>query len=226
MAQNPNIDDDTRARAMKSVEEKSADKPRVVGKKELEDSGMTLRDFLNKERGLTRRKDSGDTEVKSKKESGSDDAMSGYKPRRSFDEKESETKYSKPAPAKMTREEAIAQIPTGDGEWIEGDPENSASGSELGRNIKNTMNALVGTKIPVGVGNIIAEKSAMGRAAANTAKEAAARTARVAARREAAGAKEALRRDATFEGGMAKGGKVRSASSRGDGIAQRGKTRA
>jgi len=33
-------------------------KPRVVSKKELEDSGMSLRDFLNKERGLTRRKDS------------------------------------------------------------------------------------------------------------------------------------------------------------------------
>ena len=32
-------------------------KQRVVGKKELEDSGLSLRDFLNKERGLTRRKD-------------------------------------------------------------------------------------------------------------------------------------------------------------------------
>ena len=28
---------------------------RIVGKKELEDSGLSLRDFLNKERGLTRR---------------------------------------------------------------------------------------------------------------------------------------------------------------------------
>jgi hypothetical protein len=33
-------------------------KPRIVSKKELEDSGMSLRDFLNKERGLTRRKES------------------------------------------------------------------------------------------------------------------------------------------------------------------------
>ena len=33
-------------------------KPRVVSKAELEKSGMSLRDFLNKERGLTRRKDS------------------------------------------------------------------------------------------------------------------------------------------------------------------------
>ena len=100
MAKNKNIDDDTRARALKFVEEK-ADKPekeyrsdpfskmtkaqrdarvgypddfppavvddktkglsikkeRVVSKKELEASGLSLRDFLNKERGLTRRED-------------------------------------------------------------------------------------------------------------------------------------------------------------------------
>ncbi len=100
MAKNKNIDDDTRARARKFVEEK-ADKPekeyrsdpfskmtkaerdarvgypddfppavvddatkrlpakkeRVVSKKELEASGLSLRDFLNKERGLTRRED-------------------------------------------------------------------------------------------------------------------------------------------------------------------------
>ena len=100
MAANKNIDDDTRARARKFVEEK-AEKPekeyrsdpyskmtkaerdsrvgypddfppavvddatkriatpkaRVVSKKELEASGLSLRDFLNKERGLTRRED-------------------------------------------------------------------------------------------------------------------------------------------------------------------------
>jgi hypothetical protein len=58
MAQNPNIDDETRARARKFVADKAAPaKQRVVGKKELEESGLSLRDFLNKERGLTRRKD-------------------------------------------------------------------------------------------------------------------------------------------------------------------------
>ena len=59
MAKNPNISDDTRARAMKFAAKASAPAPakqRVVGKKELEDSGLSLRDFLNKERGLTRRK--------------------------------------------------------------------------------------------------------------------------------------------------------------------------
>jgi flagella basal body P-ring formation protein FlgA len=100
MAKNKNIDDDTRARARKFVEEKAekpekeyrsdpyskmtkaerdarvgypddfppavvddatkrlpAKKERVVSKKELEASGLSLRDFLNKERGLTRRED-------------------------------------------------------------------------------------------------------------------------------------------------------------------------
>jgi len=36
---------------------KASSKPRVVSKKELEDSGMSLRDYLNRERGLTRRKE-------------------------------------------------------------------------------------------------------------------------------------------------------------------------
>jgi hypothetical protein len=36
----------------------AAPKPRVVSKKELEDSGMSLRDYLNNKRGLTRRKES------------------------------------------------------------------------------------------------------------------------------------------------------------------------
>lgn len=58
MAQNPNIDDATRARAMKFVADKTTPaKQRIVSKKELENSGLSLRDFLNKERGLTRRKE-------------------------------------------------------------------------------------------------------------------------------------------------------------------------
>jgi hypothetical protein len=59
------IDDDTRARARRFVEDAGMPKPavtgralpkqRVVSKKELEKSGLSLRDFLNRERGLTRR---------------------------------------------------------------------------------------------------------------------------------------------------------------------------
>lgn len=66
MAQNPNIDDETRARARRFVEDADMPKPavtgralpakqRIVSKKELEESGLSLRDFLNRERGLTRR---------------------------------------------------------------------------------------------------------------------------------------------------------------------------
>jgi hypothetical protein len=35
---------------------KASSKPRTVSKKELEESGMSLRDYLNRERGLSRRK--------------------------------------------------------------------------------------------------------------------------------------------------------------------------
>jgi hypothetical protein len=110
MAKNKNIDDDTRARARKFVEEQtkkpekeyrsdpfskmtkaerdarkgfpddfppaivddktkglSTKKERVVSKKELEASGLSLRDFLNKERGLTRRKDKAEDKVEAAK---------------------------------------------------------------------------------------------------------------------------------------------------------------
>jgi hypothetical protein len=66
--QHSGIDDDTRRRAMAFA--KDADNPmpavtakpklpkqRMVTKKELDASGLSLRDFLNRERGLTRRED-------------------------------------------------------------------------------------------------------------------------------------------------------------------------
>lgn len=64
--QHSGINDDTRARARRFVENADLPKPavtasprpskqRVVSKKELEESGLSLRDFLNRERGLTRR---------------------------------------------------------------------------------------------------------------------------------------------------------------------------
>jgi hypothetical protein len=110
MAKNKNIDDDTRARARKFVEEQTKKpekeyrsdpyskmtkaerdarvgypddfppavvddatkriakpKPRIVSKKELEASGLSLRDFLNRERGLTRRKDKAEDKVEAAK---------------------------------------------------------------------------------------------------------------------------------------------------------------
>jgi hypothetical protein len=77
--QNPNIDDETRERARKfvegiaseevtepkskSVQPKETTKPAaksssVVTKKQLEESGLSLRDYMNRERGLTRRGES------------------------------------------------------------------------------------------------------------------------------------------------------------------------
>lgn len=116
MAKNKNIDDDTRKRALASVEKLDSegydsreyrsdpysemtqkerddrfgppdkyppavvskafdkamksgakDKPRVVSKKELDESGLSLRDFLNKERGLTRREDKKEDKVEAAK---------------------------------------------------------------------------------------------------------------------------------------------------------------
>lgn len=68
--ENPNINDETRDRARKFIEDnmesepvsrftpKSAAKSKSVSKKELEESGLSLRDYLNKQQGLTRRGDS------------------------------------------------------------------------------------------------------------------------------------------------------------------------
>jgi len=84
MAENKNIDDETRERALAFVEANKKEpravaveddatkrlpqnKPRVVSKKELEESGLSLRDFLNKERGLTRREDKADSKVEAAK---------------------------------------------------------------------------------------------------------------------------------------------------------------
>ena len=65
---NENIDDDTRARAMKFAEDsdstikasdegfkKALEKSKVVTKEELAKSGLSLRDYMNKQQGLTRR---------------------------------------------------------------------------------------------------------------------------------------------------------------------------
>lgn len=80
MAKNPNIDDDTRKRALAYVSQPRAvaaeddaakrlpkPKQRIVSKKELEESGLSLRDFLNRERGLTRRKDKTEGKIEAAK---------------------------------------------------------------------------------------------------------------------------------------------------------------
>jgi hypothetical protein len=87
---------------------------RIVSKKELEESGLSLRDFLNKERGLTRRGESA-APVKA---------------------------TAKTAPRTMTSEEAVAAIPTGGYRNVEGGER--VTGNEFTRNVGNTLNALSG----------------------------------------------------------------------------------
>ena len=81
-------------------------KPRVVSKAELEKSGMSLRDFLNKERGLTRRKDSSapakaEPKTESKAASRDDGAYRGMrsetKPEGAYRGDRSDTKAAKDA---------------------------------------------------------------------------------------------------------------------------------
>ena len=121
------------------------------------------------------------------------------------------TKVSKPKSdsksVSMTREEAIAKIPTGGKPGAGPTPSkgNSASGSELGRNVKNTLMAMGPTRL-AGLSNAAIEGATAGRVA------------------KAAQAAKAKMREASFEGGMKNGGSV-SASRRADGIASRGKTR-
>jgi hypothetical protein len=55
---NANIDDDTRERARKFV---APAKPKVVTKEALAKSGLSLRDYMNKQQGLTRRKEKNPT---------------------------------------------------------------------------------------------------------------------------------------------------------------------
>jgi hypothetical protein len=146
-------------------------------------------------------------------------------------------RISREEPRKYTREELINQIPTGG--YSEAPEGESASGSELGRNFKNTLMALGPGKL-AGVGNIGVEM-----VTAKRVQDAYNRAA--AARREAEGfspaeaiARRNLMDEAAAAGGMKRGGKVKakpvkkmasggmarsSASKRADGIATKGKTR-
>jgi hypothetical protein len=104
--ENPNIDDETRARARKFVEDNmesepvsrftpksAAPKARGVSKKELEDSGLSLRDYMNKQQGLTRRGGSAGDEKAPKRTSAKESI------RDTGDESARlESRYKKPAP--------------------------------------------------------------------------------------------------------------------------------
>ena len=222
MAQNPNIDDDTRARARKFVDDNARDadvpaatkaKTATVTKKQLAESGFdNLRDYLNAQKGLTRR---------------------GTRAAPAADY--SNEGRGRGKPAALTTEEMLAQIPTGGkpgaGPTPTADGEETSSyrtGSETGDNAANLMMALA--MVP-GMGPLAAgARLAMGRMASR----APAAVDRAKASLPAA-AVRAIKNRANFkdaaEAGMKHGGKVAkyakggAVTSRGDGLAQRGKTR-
>lgn len=224
---NPNIDDATRARAMKFVADKAAPaaKPRVVSKKELDASGMSLRDFLNKERGLTRRKDKEDVDTLMRREARDPEAQAAA-------DRMEETDMGGKAGVESIPLDAPRTPVSG----------KSASGSELGRNVANTLGAMSGYQ-----GIKLGKAAAEGLTARAAAERAAARRAELAGelRRgeqptkftsaSSPTASKNTRKFADDEAGIEfrKGGKIQkyasggavSASRRGDGIAQKGKTR-
>lgn len=192
---------------------------RIVSKKELEDSGLSLRDFLNKEQGLTRRGVSKEREDVIDRESTGDAMAMRNKPRR--DPNATVGNAGRGGQGGASAEDmapAVDRIPRDKSTVPAGE---SASGSELGRNIINTQNALLGTRVPAAVAGIIGERGAAKRAAVEAEKLMADRAARVAARRTAA---EGRGPRPESMSPFAKGGSV-SASRRGDGIASKGKTR-
>lgn len=137
-------------------------------------------------------------------------------------------RYAKRAPV-----DAASLIPRDSRAPVAGE---SASGSELGRNISNTLAAMGPGKL-AGLGAVGMEmggakkaQEAYNRAAATRRTEEGFSPAEAIARRR-------MMEEASFEGGMKRGGKVKkmakggmtskmsSASRRGDGIATKGKTR-
>jgi len=239
---NENIEDDTRDRARKFVDAGgsstrvfadpdrfSGAKPKVTAEqlqafKKLHGADKDLTDYMNAQQGLTRRKAA--TPAPSKASAPSKAAT--------------QVESNLPAMSEEARVAAIGRIPTG-GNKAAPTPGNgrSVTGSDLSRNVSNTLNATAGLK-GVQMGQLAAE-AAMGTRAGKALSglmsgKKAAEVERMGPPLSAAERAEFAR---LFPKGerrrgpneMKKGGAVKkyasggSVSSRADGIAQRGKTR-
>jgi hypothetical protein len=165
----------------------AAKKQRTVTKEELAKSGLSLRDFLNKERGLTRRS-------------------------------ESAAPMPPPVPAEVTQTSAPAPVSApadvtkmSANERMKQSMESnladarSGSGKTDTRSINERIRSSSGAEA---IGDLLSRAKQNYESTRPVSKQ-------VQKEREQAAAR----------GNLAKGGKVSSASSRGDGIAQRGKTR-
>ena len=166
----------------------SAPKPRIVTKEELAKSGLSLRDFLNKERGLTRRGESAPPAVEAEKTTTTVSAPAT-----------SATATSAPvAPKKDTYRTLSGEIKT--------KKTAAERDAEMAARRASTMEAI--GNIGSGIGNMISKAQQNYESTRPVSRQ-------VQKEREQAAAR----------GNLAKGGKVSSASSRADGIAQRGKTK-
>jgi len=154
------IDDDTRARARLFAEDAGMPKPavtgraipkqRVVSKKELEESGLSLRDFLNRERGLTRRGNGTPAKAAPKMQeqtytrkmgAATENRTSSATPPKDSDYS-NEGRGSKPKGSSDSNKSLVDQIPLDAPRTpVKGD---KADSTELGRNVGNAMNALPG----------------------------------------------------------------------------------
>lgn len=148
--ENKGIDDDTRARAMKYVQEQ------MEKGSEDESSGEKTVSRSTKTKAVSK---------PAERKGASVDDEAGRSRGRPAEGEPKATMGANP-PRKRTREELIEAIPTG-GKKGAGATEskgNSASGSELGRNVKNTLAALGPTRL-AGLGNAAAEGVMASRAA-------------------------------------------------------------
>jgi hypothetical protein len=188
---------------VKKTVEKAA-KPAVVTPAQMKAAGFdNLRDYLNDKQGLTRRSESA-----AKKTVTAAPATPSAKA------------------SKMSREESIAQIPTSSRLYSTVGGQ-SASGSELGRNVDAALAGSGGIGQAIGRGGVKLAQMLAGRGSKAIAE--AASTAPYL--KELGYSAPRIGREALKIGreplkiGMKKGGSVSSASRRADGIAQRGKTR-
>jgi hypothetical protein len=127
---------------------------------------------------------------------------------------------AKPAPAPVAKR-SEAREPSG--EPTPGRKSDWRTDSELGRNVSNTMNAMGPTKL-AGLGNAAMEGAMTARAASKLAAREAKTLNPSAWLAGPKGMKENFKKGGAVKA-FAKGGSVGSASSRGDGIAIRGKTK-
>lgn len=165
----------------------AAKKAPIVTKEELAKSGLSLRDYMNKQQGLTRRGESAKSSApamggsRNTRTGAAAGEAAGYAASKmggsgrggqggpTADELEAYAASKKAAPAKT----GVDAIPTGGYRKVEGGEK--IDSSELGRNVKNTLNALA--PIGGGVGKVGAELATAGRGA-----KAAEKTAEVASK--------------------------------------------